>query len=190
MNQAKAIAVAAIVIGACVLTHLAYTVYHDRAVAETARQENARRLLEQEKALKALAENQRRIQSKETWKQALKFIDVAFKQWLTKQTKLDKNHILVIRWAWVKAFDLPDIDWHDAHTVTVHGILGASSEADGSNEHRFFWTRNLYLKSDGVDSWWQSDDPQFESVTLSSDQEKHILTQTIVMPGKEIELVR
>ncbi len=183
MNQSKAIIVAAIVIGASVLTHLGYTVYHDRSVAEAARQENAKRL-------KAIAENDRKIQSKEVWKKALKFIDVDFDKWLTKETKVDKNHILIIRWAWVKAFDLADIEWHDASNVTVHGILGATSESDGSNEHHFSWTRKLHLNSDGVDSWWQSEDPQFQSVTLMPDQHKHMLTQTIVMPQREIELVR
>jgi hypothetical protein len=183
MNQSKAIIIAAIVIGGCLLTHLGYTVYHDRSVAEAARQENAKRL-------KAVAEDEKRIQSKQVWKEALKFIDVDFDKWLTKETKVDKNHILVIRWAWVKAFDLSDIEWHDAGNVMVHGILGASSEADGSNEHHFSWTRKLHLHSDGVDSWWQAEDPQFQSVTLTPDEHKHMLTQTIVMPGKEIELVR
>ena len=175
MNPSKAIIVAAIVIGACVLTHLGYTVYHDRSVAEAARQEN-------EKRLKAIAENDRKIQSKEVWKKALKFIDVDFDKWLTKEVKAD--NILIIRWAWVKAFDLADIEWHDASNVTVHGILGASSEPDGPN---FSWTRKLHLNSDGVDSWWQSEDPQFQSVTLTPDQHKHMLTQTIVMPEKEID---
>ena len=183
MNQSKAIIVAAIVIGTGVLTHVGYTIYHDRSVAEGARQENAKRL-------KAIAENDRRIQSKEVWKKALKFIDVDFDKWLTKEVKVDKNHILIIRWAWVKAFDLTDIEWHDANNVTVHGILGASSEAGGSNEHHFSWTRNLHLNSDGVDSWWQGEDPQFQPVTLAPDQYKQMLTQTVVMPGKEIALVR
>jgi hypothetical protein len=184
MQGPKAILIGSIIIGGCVLTHLGYTIWRDRSVVEAARQE-------QETQAKAVAENERRVQSKEVWKKALKFIDVDFDKWLTKQMKADKNHVLIIRWAWVKSFDLSDIEWRDAHSVTVHGILAASSAPGGSNENRFSWTRKLQMKSDGVDNWWASEDPLFEPVTLTPDQEKHMLTVGMVTDGETNEaLVR
>lgn len=183
MQPSKAIIIGSAIIGACVLANLGYTISRDRAVAEAARRE-------QEQQVKAAAENYKRVQSKEAWKEALKFIDVDFRKWLETQVKSDKNHRVIVRWAWTKAFALSDIQWDDERHITVHGIIGATSEEGGTNEHLFTWTRKVELWTDGVDNGWHADPPIFGYATLTQDQYKDMPTQQIIMPDQEIELVR
>jgi hypothetical protein len=98
------------------LAHLGYTISHDRAVAEAIRRQ-------QEQEIAVAAENYKRVQSKEAWKTALKFIDVRFKQWLENDLKLDKNRYISVEYEYVKAFNLADVQWHDPHNVTAQGVL-------------------------------------------------------------------
>ena len=183
MAISKAVIIGAVIIGACVLANLGYTISRDRAVAETTRHE-------QERQAKAAADGYRRVQSKEAWKQSLKFIDVRFTKWLGKQMKLPCEYCVSIEWAGVKCFDLYDIQWDDAQHVTVHGNLLATPKGKGSNEQLFSWTRKVEFKGDGVDYWWQAEDPVFDFSPLTKDQYKHMLTQAIIMPDYESPLIR
>ena len=137
---------------------------------------------EQQRQARAVVEQYKRVQSKEAWKKSLKFIDVRFEQWLETRSKPEKNSYISVEWAWVKSFDLADVQWNDDRHVLVNGILAASPK--GGKEHLFSWTRRLEFKDDGVDKWWQADEPVFADSTLTSDQTAHIMTQTIVMPDK------
>ncbi len=116
-------------------------------------------------------------------------MDVEFQQWLMTQVKPDKNHVVRVQNALVKSFDLSDIQWDDAHHVTVHGILGLT--ADDGSEHFFSWSRPAELKDDGVDTWWLVvDHPTFRFSTLTKDQYKDMPVQVIVLEGKELPVVR
>jgi hypothetical protein len=183
LNQPKAIVVAACIIGACLLAHLGYTVLRDRSAAESVRKEQTQRT-------KAVAESQKRAQSKEAWKQSLKFIDVDFRRWLTSEVKPIEGHIVSIKWEWVKPFDLLDVDWRDSYHVTVHGFLGASAEEDGKKYQVFSWTRNVELKGDGVDTWWTTDRLVFGYPSLTKDQQDQMQTQVIVTPDWNASAIR
>lgn len=135
---------------------------------------------EQQRQARAASEQYKRVQSKEAWKQSIKSMDVGFKKWLEESQKPDKNSYVSVEWAWVKSFDLADVQWNDDRHVVVHGILGASPKR--GQEHVFSWARKLEFKGDGVDNWWQADDAVFTSATLTSDQTKHMRTVVIVVP--------
>jgi hypothetical protein len=164
------------------LAHLGYTISHDRAVAEAIRRQ-------QEQEIAVAAENYKRVQSKEAWKTALKFIDVRFKQWLENDLKLDKNRYISVEYEYVKAFNLADVQWHDPHNVTAQGVLLVWTKkmiAEGQDQEAFSWTRNAELKDDGVDRWWTTaGDPTFQSLPLTKDQREHMPLQYIVRPSLE-----
>jgi hypothetical protein len=180
MKPTTAILLAAAIIGACILAHLGYLIAHDRSVAEANRRQ-------QEQEIAVAAENYKRVQSKEAWKTALKFIDVSFTRWLDKDLKLDRNHYVPIEFEYVKAFSLTDIQWHDPHKVTAHGVLLFTTKKmvdEGNDQQAFSWSRDVELKDDGVDRWWTTaGDPTFQTLSLTRDLREHMPVQYIVMPN-------
>ena len=50
MEQSKAIIVGSVIIGACILAYLGYTISHDRALAEAARREQQQEFIDAQKA--------------------------------------------------------------------------------------------------------------------------------------------
>lgn len=136
---------------------------------------------QQEQEIAVTAENYKRVQSKEAWKTTLKFIDVRFEQWLEKDLKPDKNHSISVEYGYVKAFNLADVQWHDPHNVTAHGILLLWTKkmiAEGQDQQAFSWTRNAEWKDDGVDRWWTTaGDPTFQYLSLTKDQREHMSLQ-------------
>jgi hypothetical protein len=172
MQTSKAIIIGSTIIGLCVLAHLGYTISRDMAGAEAAERQHD----QQAKAYK-------NAQSKEAWAKAIKFIDVALTKWL--ETELKTKYIREFEWGWVKSFNLSDVEWNDARHITVHGVIGVTPKGDSSGEHIFSWVRNVELKNDGVDNWWQADrDVVFANATLTKDQSSHMPTKGIIMPSE------
>lgn len=183
MQASTAIIIGSTVIGACVLANLGYAVHHDQAVAEGQRRER-------DQQVKAAAQNYKKVQSKEAWQTALKFMDVEFRDWLETQIKPDKKSVVHVPFAWTKAFDLSDVQWDDAQNVTVHGLIGAQGRSGTTLEY-FAWTRKVELLQDGVDSWWQAaEHPVFDYGTATGVQEEHMRKLTIIWENHEIPLVR
>jgi hypothetical protein len=179
MQVPKAILIGSIIIGGCVLTHLGYTIWRDRSVVEAARHDR-------ERQAKAVAENERRVQSKEVWKMCLKSMDWKFDTWIDTQIPHKKDSHLFFPWMFLKGFDLSDIEWRDAHHITVRGFLAASSKDGLERDQQYFsWTRTAELRSDGVDSWWAVGDPAFQKAILTKDQHEHMLMFAIVQPTSE-----
>jgi hypothetical protein len=50
MEQSRAIIVGSAIVGACILAFLGYTIYRDRAAAETARREQQQQFIDEQKA--------------------------------------------------------------------------------------------------------------------------------------------
>ena len=183
MDTAKAIVAAGAIIGVSILFHLGYTVLHDRGIAEAMRRE-------QNRQTQIAADNYRKTQSKEAWKIALKFIDVDFRKWLEKELKPGKDQYVNLKWASTKVFDLADIQWIDGHTIVVHSVLIGSFGATEKISSAFSWTRRVILKGDGVDTWWQAEDPAFHFAKFSKDQSEHMKFNFIFTEGVDLPLVR
>ncbi len=169
-----------LLVAACALLLIGDGLLAGRWIVDAINSERNRR--DQEKEAKSTAENYKRIQSKEAWKQALKLIDVRFEEWLKGHLKADKNHYIDIQWEYVKGFTLADIEWRNGTHVIVHGLLLPWSPK--MQNATFSWTRRMELATDGVDSWWKPEEPAFQyHGDLTEDQQKQMRVELILEPG-------
>lgn len=142
MDQAKAIVIASVVLGACLLTHTGYALVHDRSLAKAERLQRVRiAKLENEAATKAKA--------KGAWDRATKGLDSDLEWWINEQGKSEKAKRVFLQWAWVKSYQYSDVTWKDPNNVTVKGIVIA--ERDSGDTKYYSWRRDLVWLD--ADSW-------------------------------------
>jgi hypothetical protein len=166
MKTTRAIIISSTIISASIFAHLGYTVAKDHTVKQ-----------EQERSVKASADAERRSQSKQAWKYAIGIAeDIKPKEYMLTGTELvrelddwldarktgtetDIRESLV----YANAFNLADVEWHDARRATVRGVLQVRFEGQSTSDPLsvFNWKRNVAFESDGVDNWWSEGKPDF-----------------------------
>jgi len=148
------------------MAHLGYSIYHDRAVQQSA-------VLERQLAVKAAYDQQRRLQGKAAWDASVKTLDSDLRSWIGDQIKSRGDRSVYIDWAWVKAYEHGDIEWKDDRHLVVHGFISASPE-HGERE-TFSWLVPMTLLDDGG---WGKGEPSFSPAGFPKD----VFTVTIKTP--------
>jgi hypothetical protein len=157
MNTSKAIIVASLVLGACVLVPTGYVFFHDRSVAETQR-------LEKERTAKAEADFITKTRAKAAWDQSIPYLATLIAIWVNRnlgdneqfQKAFAEKKYRCIHSLSVKSYAYSDVVWNDPKTVTVKGIAIATT-IDGRRKEdarTYYSWKFTYVWSDD-DRWLQ-----------------------------------
>jgi hypothetical protein len=154
----------------CILANLGYSVGHDWRAAEAVKATEARQA-------QIYLDNQRRIQTKEAWKRALKYLDIGFKQWIERGYK--SGEYASIDYAWVKTFAMSDVEWIDSTHAKVGSVFGAVPAGSRTGPNLYSWSRKVKIVGDGVDTWWEVEPPQFQYIAAKPGEFKDVKIVTI-----------
>ncbi len=141
----------------CILANLGYSLAHDWRQAESTRATELRQAQIQ-------LDNQRRIQTKEAWRHAIKHLDIEFKEWIERGYR--RGEYAFIDYAWVKTFAMSDVEWIDSTHAKVSSVFGAVPPGSRAGPNLYSWSRKVKIVGDGVDSWWEVEAPKFEGLAI------------------------
>jgi hypothetical protein len=126
MTTGRAIIVGSIVLGACVLVPTAYLIVHNRSVAKEQRQER-------EQAAKAAADLVSRARAKAAWDESVKFLETGIEIFINRKAgtmnskAVDAKKYRCLHSMRVKSYANSDVIWNDPKTVTVTGVVAATT---------------------------------------------------------------
>jgi len=134
VDQAEAIVIASIALGACLLTNTGYTLVHDRSLAESER-------VQRERTIQAEKEAATKAKARGAWERATKDLDTALGSWINEQGKATRTKYVFLRWAWVRSYQHAGITWTNPSNVTVKGIV--IGLPDNGDTQYYSWSRDL-----------------------------------------------